>query len=390
MSNRPSTAIGATWPSPDINLGEMLSRANRADEAMRELRAALALDQKLVDDNPTVTDFRHDLAAVHNNLGDHLVRVGETERALAEHRSALDQSEADRRQSAAPICEIGTRGSWRRSARCYRTPGARPRHSTPLREAHGMGAETRRRQPDRTEISQHPGIRRGSSGRALPADLGQTAEAKAICERARRAARFGCPGYTRRRRVDATADALFELGHARRAEGHTSAAATEWRRCVSCASVPAHENKQSIGIVLLAPAPSGLGDVPGSGVSAEEKHALADCAVDLLAAAVAAGYRRGEVLRRDLTLNGAPIAFRLRRPHVRPVHAPGIYSPAAIPDERGRQPSCDGAYRYATKAVTGVKTQATRKQTATLASGQWRYSSAITSKSIVKPPWASW
>ena len=38
-------------------------------EAEAEFRKGLAIQQKLADDNPAVTDFRSRLASSHNNLG---------------------------------------------------------------------------------------------------------------------------------------------------------------------------------------------------------------------------------------------------------------------------------------------------------------------------------
>ena len=41
----------------------------KPSEAEAELRKAIALLQKLADDNPAVTDFRYALASSHANLG---------------------------------------------------------------------------------------------------------------------------------------------------------------------------------------------------------------------------------------------------------------------------------------------------------------------------------
>ena len=44
-------------------LGYVLSRTGKPAEAQAEYRKGLALDQKLADDNPAVTNFRRNLAS---------------------------------------------------------------------------------------------------------------------------------------------------------------------------------------------------------------------------------------------------------------------------------------------------------------------------------------
>ena len=50
-------------------IGILLSQTGKQSEAEAEFRKALAIGQKLADDNPAVTEFRSDLAGSHNNLG---------------------------------------------------------------------------------------------------------------------------------------------------------------------------------------------------------------------------------------------------------------------------------------------------------------------------------
>ena len=47
----------------------MLSNTGKPAEAEAEYRKAMAIQQKLADDNPAVTEFRSNLAMSHNNLG---------------------------------------------------------------------------------------------------------------------------------------------------------------------------------------------------------------------------------------------------------------------------------------------------------------------------------
>ena len=58
-------------------------------EAEAEYRKALAIYQKLADDNPAVTEFRSRLADSHNNLGWLLSNTGKPAEAEAEYRKAL-------------------------------------------------------------------------------------------------------------------------------------------------------------------------------------------------------------------------------------------------------------------------------------------------------------
>ena len=71
------------------NLGWLLQQTGKSSEAEAEYRKALAIQQKLADDNPAVTEFRSDLAVSHNNLGNLLSDTGKSSEAEAEYRKAL-------------------------------------------------------------------------------------------------------------------------------------------------------------------------------------------------------------------------------------------------------------------------------------------------------------
>jgi eukaryotic-like serine/threonine-protein kinase len=60
-----------------------------ASEMEAEFRTAIAIQQKLVDDNPTVTEFRNRVAMSHNNLGLALEDAGKLAEAEAEYRDAI-------------------------------------------------------------------------------------------------------------------------------------------------------------------------------------------------------------------------------------------------------------------------------------------------------------
>ena len=61
----------------------------KAAEAEAEYRKALAIRQKLADDNPAVTEFRNALADCHSNLGSILPQTGKPAAAESEHQKAL-------------------------------------------------------------------------------------------------------------------------------------------------------------------------------------------------------------------------------------------------------------------------------------------------------------
>ena len=75
------------WGHDD--LGGLLRNTGRPAEAEAEFRKALALYQKLADDDPAVTDFQEWLAVSHNNLGVTLKGMGKPVAAEAEYRKAL-------------------------------------------------------------------------------------------------------------------------------------------------------------------------------------------------------------------------------------------------------------------------------------------------------------
>jgi tetratricopeptide (TPR) repeat protein len=70
-------------------LGGLLHQTGRPAEAEAEFRQALAIQEKLVAENPAVTEFRKSLASSHNSLGGLLSTTGRPAEAEAEFRQAL-------------------------------------------------------------------------------------------------------------------------------------------------------------------------------------------------------------------------------------------------------------------------------------------------------------
>ena len=85
----PSPNSAAAWRGVTAASADLLSNTGKPAEAEAEYRKALALWQKLADDDPAVTDFRSSLADSHLNLGNLLSKTGKPAEAEAEYRKAL-------------------------------------------------------------------------------------------------------------------------------------------------------------------------------------------------------------------------------------------------------------------------------------------------------------
>ena len=72
------------------NLGSLLLNvAGRPAAAEAEFRKAMTIKQKIADDNPAVTEFRNDVALSHRNLGETLSQEGRPSESEAEYRTAV-------------------------------------------------------------------------------------------------------------------------------------------------------------------------------------------------------------------------------------------------------------------------------------------------------------
>ena len=85
----PSLTSAASLAWSHRGLADLLSKTGKPAEAEAEYRKALAIRQKLADDNPADTDFRSGLADSHFNLGILLSSTGKPAEAEAEYRKAL-------------------------------------------------------------------------------------------------------------------------------------------------------------------------------------------------------------------------------------------------------------------------------------------------------------
>ena len=72
-----------------MDIGNLLAQAGKPAEALKAYQTAQGVQQKLADDNPTVTAFQEDLARSKYNFGLSLARMGKSSEALEVNRGAL-------------------------------------------------------------------------------------------------------------------------------------------------------------------------------------------------------------------------------------------------------------------------------------------------------------
>ena len=137
----------AAWQEATIDLGRLLSNTGKSSEAEAEYRKALAILQKLADDNPAITSIQSGLAYSLRLIGWQLAQAGKTDEAIGYYtrEEAIRQKLAEA-SSATPEdrdslanCQTNTADVLRRSGRldealaaCERALAVRE----PLVEAH--------------------------------------------------------------------------------------------------------------------------------------------------------------------------------------------------------------------------------------------------------------
>ena len=151
----------ASWPTPiplppqpqsDLaasynNIGLLLNATGKPDDALEALESSIKIWQKLVDANPTNTQFQSDLAAGQNNIGLLLRGHRKPAEALKAHESALaiQQKLADANPTVIQFqSELAT------SSRQHRQScSARPK----VNSAKAIGARTSRRWRFREKVA---------------------------------------------------------------------------------------------------------------------------------------------------------------------------------------------------------------------------------------------
>jgi serine/threonine-protein kinase len=85
----PTYAVRTQLASGHIGMGFFLNEAGKPAEALLEYQQALAIQQKLADANPAVTEVQSILAKTHHNIGQVLDGTGKPTEALQEYQQAL-------------------------------------------------------------------------------------------------------------------------------------------------------------------------------------------------------------------------------------------------------------------------------------------------------------
>jgi serine/threonine-protein kinase len=75
--------------STHYSIGNLLTETGKPEEALVSYRKALAIQQKLADANPAVTDYQRDLSRTHYNFGSLLIQTGKPAEGLKEYQQAV-------------------------------------------------------------------------------------------------------------------------------------------------------------------------------------------------------------------------------------------------------------------------------------------------------------
>ena len=292
------TEFRSSWPTATTTSASCWRETGKASEAEAEYREALAIQRKLADDNPAVTDFRSRLAHSHHNLGDLLSLTGKASEAEAEYRAALaiqrklaDDNPAvtDFRSSlAAPTTTSA-------SCSCRRASRRRPRPSTAQRW------RSIRSWPRPTPPSHPTGPVWPTPRLTWPPPTCRWAATPRPGRRPSRPWRCwrhcssGSPGQSSYRAV--LGEALLRRGQARLAGGDPAGAASDWRADGGHLRENAAGSPNGLPRGVLPRDAGGRGRSGRLRVPAGEGPIEAGRAMDILRRAVAMGFRSADRYR---------------------------------------------------------------------------------------------
>jgi eukaryotic-like serine/threonine-protein kinase len=289
-------------------LGWVLARtsmSSRSSEADVEYRKALALYQKLADDNPDVTEFRHEQVYTYNNRGLLLGATGKSTEADAEYQKALTllQKLADdnparsqhQRELAASLLRFGNRleqaerideaiGYFTRAEMIYRK----------LAEA-GLAPPTDRDFLSNIQTDIADLLRRTK----------RLDEALAFCERSLvfREPLVKAEPENLAYRVN-RAETYLRLGQVRSDLGNVAGAVAAWKYAlVDNGVLKSLNGVQTFFLACCHASLAGLAGRPGSGVSNAEGMDHAEKAMAVLRQAVTLGYRKPDAYRTESALD---------------------------------------------------------------------------------------
>ena len=235
------------------NLGRLLMSNPGKSLEVGRVSEALAIQQKLADDNPAVTQFREFLAESHSNLGILLSNTGKSTEAEAEYRKALaiQQKLANDNPKVPEFRKYG---------------GQPPTPESPTRSARSAG---------------RPRPATATNGRS---------PSESLIEEAPKTTSY-------------CADLLFS-GLSRDQTGDPAGAAADARRALALYDgLPSRSGEEWFETACCHAALAGLAGRDGSGVSAAAAASEADTAMALLAKAVTMGYRNPNAFRTESALD---------------------------------------------------------------------------------------
>jgi eukaryotic-like serine/threonine-protein kinase len=277
----------------------------KSSEAEAEYRQALAISQKVVDDDPAITQFRVFLATHHEGLGDLLRDTGRVVEAMAEYRTelALRQKLADD-NPAVPAVQ-------RELARSLLGLGWRLEQAGKTDEAIGYNMrEQAIRQKLADSSSAIPGDRDLLANcQTNTADLlrrsGRLDEALAACERALSVreplveAHPDLPSYHA-----GLGETYLRLGQVRCDMKDVAGAAAAWKRASTHYEANnSLDGEQTFFWACCHAGLAGLAGRPGSGLSAVEAAQHAEKAMGLLRQTNTIGYRSADAYRTESALD---------------------------------------------------------------------------------------
>ena len=238
------------------DLGEVQSKIGKPAEAVDSLRRALEIEQKLADENPTVTEFRHVLARTHNDLGTLQVQINQPAEALESFRSAPCSGKSWLRTTPPrPFTEMRWR-AFTRTSLISTAPSAAPR----------CARELRPRDRDRGGPGQRQSKQRRFSWRTGP----ERAPSRARARGRRRRRGGGCRRPVGRRAVE---------------------------------RLPSRTGEQWYELACCHAALAGASTIAKSGISPADGEAEAKKAMDLLRRAIAAGFHDAGAMAKEVALD---------------------------------------------------------------------------------------
>jgi len=300
--DNPTAEFRQVLANSHSHLGLALQSIGKHAEAEAEIRTAAAIDQKLVDDHPAVAVFRRNLAMCRFELGTLFVWAGRQSQGEAELRTAVASLQKLVAENPVVINFRMTLAVCQRNLGIVLLQTGRPEEAqVECRTAISMLDELARENRTLIGIRYQLILALNNLGDAVR-PLGRAAEARGIYDRA-----ITLAAQIRRGPTDPEPDyflprMLWRRGLTLRDLGDPAGAAAEVRRALAmCEGLPPQSGFEFETACCHA-ALTGLAGRPGSGVAPAEGEAAAVGAMECLSRAVARGYRNANEIRIESAL----------------------------------------------------------------------------------------